>query len=582
MTAFHYPQSWFLLIPYGILLGIFAWSRWRRLHDLSRLGDWRLVKLLVPVEALHRRRTKDAVALVGLFFLILSAAGPEFGSKLKEVKQRGVDVFIAMDTSRSMLAEDVPPSRLERAKQALGVLIDKLAGNRVGLIAFAKRAVIQCPLTADNDAVGMFLEVLDDKTVPQQGTSIGDAIRLALQSFPKDEKSGRAIVLLTDGEDHNSDPLVAAKEAKEAGVAVFTIGIGTSKGEVIKDRDDQGKIVSFHKYEGEMVLSRLDDGLLNQIAMITGGKYYRASSTDSEIDEIADTLNGFDKKEFASKIFERLQERYQLFLAVAFLLLFLEFFMGENPGQWERMTAWLQALPAAVQGARKKSVIAVVFLFFLPSLLRADFKDHVRKGNRLLQKGDPAGARAEFESARNDIPEAPFLPYNIAATYYLEGNMAEAKKQYEQALAMTTDPDLQSKIHYNMGHLLFNMGQTDQAVAEFKECLKHNYKDMDAKYNIEYIKAGKKPKSPPPQQKKNDSGDKNKKDQDQAGQQKDKQDGDDKDKGGKPGDLSKENADRILQMMKDQESEKMKGAQLPRPGLDKPKDQEKKEGGEDW
>jgi Ca-activated chloride channel family protein len=570
--AFHFPNTFFLLIPFAMIVGLYAWSRWRRLRDLSKLGDWRLIKQLVPIAALHRRRTKDTLGLIGAFLLIFSAAGPEFGSKLKEVKQRGVDVFIAMDTSRSMLAEDVPPSRLDRAKRALSVLIEKLGGNRVGIIAFAKLAVIQCPLTVDNDAARMFLDILDDKTVPEQGTSIGDAIRLALKSFPKDDKSGRAIVLLTDGEDHKSDPIGAAKEAKEAGVVIFTIGIGTSKGEVIKDRDDQGKVVAFHKHDGEMVLTRMDDGLLNEIAMITGGRYYRASSTDSEIDEIADALNGFDKKEFASKIYERLQERYQIFLMIALLLLLIEFFFGEKPGQLQRIGAWLTEMPKKIQGLRRKTAVAALLLVLLPSVLRADYKDHVRKGNQLLKKGDLAGARAEFESARIDVPEAPFLPYNIAATYYLEGNFDDAKKQYEQALAMTNDPGLRSKIQYNMGHMFFAMGQNDQAIDKFKQCLKLNPKDMDAKYNIEYIKAGKKPKTPPPQQKKNNSGDnKDQKDKSEKGTQEQK----------KPGELSKEDADRILQMMKDQESEKMKNAQLAKPGLEKPKDK-KDEDGEDW
>lgn len=558
MMAFHYPLSFYLFAPFTILIALYVWSRWKRLRDLQRLGDWRLVSQLLPVEALKRRRTKDRIALAGLLFIIFSATGPQFGSRLKEVKQHGVDVFIAMDTSRSMLAEDVPPSRLDRAKRSLGLLINKLEGNRVGIIAFAKRAIIQCPLTVDNDAAKMFLEVLDDKAVPEQGTSIGDAIRLALESFPKDDKSGRAIVLLTDGEDHASDPVGAAKEAKEAGVVLFTIGIGTPKGEVIKDRDENGKIVEFHKYKGEMVLSRMDDALLTELATIADGRYYRASSTDKEIDEIADILNGFDKKEFASKIYERLQERFQIFLLIGFLLLLIEFFFVESPGQIQRLLV-----------AAKKALPLIFILLFLPGQAFADFKSHVRKGNRLLKKGDAAGARAEFESAQIDVPEAPFLPYNIAATHYFEGNFEEAKKQYEKAMAMTQNTDFRSKIAYNMGHMLFNMGQRDQSIEKFKECLKLNPKDIDAKYNIEYIKAGKQPKNPPPQRQKQDKNPSDKKDEKQEEQK-------------KPGDLSKENAERILQMMKDQESEKMKNAQMPKPGFNDKKDKKENQSGEDW
>ncbi|MCG3203363.1 MAG: hypothetical protein KCHDKBKB_00019 [Elusimicrobia bacterium] len=584
--GFHYPQTLSSLLAFALLAALFAWSRWHRLRDLSRLGDWRLVRQMVAIEAIKRRHLKDILALMGLFLIIISAAGPQFGSNLKEVKQRGVDVFIAMDTSRSMLAEDVPPSRLDRAKRSLGLLIEKCAGNRIGIIAFAKHAVIQCPLTVDTDAARMFLEILDDKTVPEQGTAIGEAIELALESFSKDDKSGRAIVLLTDGEDHKSDPLGMAKKAKEAGVVIFTIGIGTTKGEVIKDRDETGKITSFHKHQGEMVLSRLDDALLNQLAQITGGRYYRSSSTDSEIDEIADALNGFEKKEFATKLFERLKERYQIFLLIGFMLLLFEFFFGENPQQLKRIKKKLNRLPDALQKWRLRKTAFVLLLLILPlGPAQAGYKDHVRKGNKLLKKGDAAAARAEFEAARIDLPEEAFLPYNIAATYYLEGNLEEAQKYYEQAAAMTLNRDLKSKIAYNQGHLLFNMGEKEKAIEKFKEVLKLTPQDVDAKYNIEYIKAGLKPKNPPPQQKKQ-NGDGEKKDEKKSDQKNESDDQNQKDPGSqkekKPGEISKEDAERILQMMQDEESDKMKDAKLHKYGLEKQKDEKKNQNGEDW
>ena len=175
-----------------------------------------MLQRLLPVESLLRRRWKDRITLVALALVAFAAAGPQFGANMKEVKQRGVDVFICIDTSRSMLSEDVAPSRLEQAKRSLGLLIKKIEGNRIGIIAFAKFALIECPLTVDNDAARMFLDIIDQNTVPEQGTAIGDAIRLAIKSFPKDEKTGRALVLLTDGEDHRSDPVEAAQLAKDA------------------------------------------------------------------------------------------------------------------------------------------------------------------------------------------------------------------------------------------------------------------------------------------------------------------------------------------------------------------------------
>lgn len=592
MIHFHYPLAFYLLIPFAMLAGLYVWSRWKRLRDLHRLGDWRLVKELVPIDAILRRRLKDRLALIGLFLAIFAAAGIQWGAKLKEVKQRGVDVFIALDTSRSMLAEDVVPTRLDKAKRSLGLLIDKLAGNRIGIIAFAKRSLIQCPLTVDTDAARMFLEILDQNTIPEQGTSLGDAIRTALAGFSKDDKTGRAIVLLTDGEDHSSDPMGAAKEAKEAGVVIFTIGIGTPKGEVIKDRDESGKITEFHKFKGEMVMSRLDDGLLTEMATLTGGRYYRASSTDKEIDEISEILSEYDKKDFSAKIFEQLQERYQIFLLIAILILIFEFFFAERPGQWGRVIEGTQKGIETLQQKRKAPVSALLFLsaILAASVASADVKSHVRAGNKLLKKGDIAGARAEFESAQIDAPEAPYLPYNIAATYLMEGNFDEAKRQYERAAGMTTNVDLKSKVAYNLGHVYFYSGDREKAIEKFKECLKLNPNDMDAKYNIEYLKAGKNPKSPPPQQKPSPGKNDQKKEGDQdknqdnkgEGQKEGEKDGQQKENQPKPGELSKENAERILQMMNDQEKEKLKNGQAQKVGVYGKKDKKEADTGEDW
>jgi Ca-activated chloride channel family protein len=570
---FHYIQSAWLVIALAMVAVLYAWSNWNRRRELARLGEWRLVKALLSVEALQRRKTKDLLALAGLVFIFFAALGPQFGTKLKEVKQKGVDVFIAVDTSRSMLAEDVAPSRLERAKRALSFLISKLEGNRIGLIAFAKYAVLQCPLTVDTDAARMYLDVLDENTVPAQGTAIGDAIRLAVQTFPKDEKTGKAVVLLTDGEDHRSDPDGAAALAKENGVVIFTIGIGTPQGDVIKKKDENGKVIEFLKHDGEMVMSRMDDALLSKISALTGGRFYRASSTDQEIDEIAQILNDFDKKEFSSKIFEQHEERYQPFALIGLLLLLLDFFFAEKPRQFARIKTKTAAL--------KLKWMAVAFLLLLPHSLFGAAKEHIIEGNKLLKKGDLKGARMEFESAQIDAPEEAFIPYNIATTYLLEGNFDEAKRLYAQADGMTKNPDLKAKIAYNLGHVSFYEGNRPEAINHFKECLKLTPNDLDAKYNIEYIRAGKTPKEPPPQSQ-------NKDQKNGGGDSKDKKQGDDKkndpsqqkNQSDQKQSDAKENAERVLQMMEEQEKEKMKNAKPVQMGESKP--DKKNESTEDW
>lgn len=561
--GFHYSFFFWAFLPFGLLLFVYAWSRQLRRRHLVRLGDWALVRRYLSVDSLKRRQRKDILALIALVVLILTSTGPQFGARLKEVKQRGMDVFIAIDTSRSMLAEDVIPSRLDHAKRSLGLLVDKLAGNRVGIIAFAKYPVIQCPLTTDTEAAKLFLEIVDVNTVPKQGTAVGDAIKLALESFNWEDKTGKAIVLLTDGEDHESDPVEAAKMAKDKGVVLFTLGLGTSKGEVIKDRDEQGNVTAFHKFNGQMVLSRLDDALLTKIANMTGGKYYQASSSDREIDEIANQLNEFDKKEFASKSFERLQERYQVFGFFALLLLLFEFFFSENPGQWGRYRALVK--------------MGLLLLILTPNAW-ADVKTHIQEGNRLAKRKDFSGARGEFESAQIDAPEMPYIPYNIALTYYAEGKFEEARRQFEKTLAMTEQKDLISKTLYNLGHVAYAEGKHSDAIEYFKKALRVDPTDQDAKYNIEYLKSGKAPQNPPQsQQQKSGNGqqqnnEKNEEKPAESGEHKEEK---------RPGEMSKEDAERILQMMSDKEKEDLKSLPMVRPGQqdDKKKDNPN---AEDW
>ncbi len=581
MMNFRYPSSFFLFLPFAFVIFLYIWSRWKRQRDLLKLGDWRLVKELVPLEGLRRRKKKDIVSLVGLAFVILAACGPQFGSKLQEVRHTGVDVFICLDTSLSMLAEDVQPNRLDHAKRSLKLLASKLQGNRVGIIAFAGYAVIQCPLTIDTDAVQMFLDILDTKTVPDQGTAIGDAIRLALKGFKKEDKFGKAVIILTDGEDHKSQPEEAAKMAAEMGVNIFAIGIGTPKGEVIKDRDEQGKVVAFHKHEGEMVVSRLDDALLSQITQLTDGKYFRASTSGSEIDEIAGILNGFDKREFAAKIYMRLQERFGIFALIGLLLLLIEFFFGEKPGQLRRILDEFKNIQLPKKWGIKAGIIILSLIVF-QGFAHANLKEHVRRGNKLVKNGDLAGARVEFENAQIDSPDEAFLSYNIAATYLMEGKFDEAQKYYEKATVMAKNPVLKSYIAYNQGYLNFLKGDRDGAVEKFKECLKINPKDIDAKYNIEYIKAGKTPKQPfQPQP----QGGKPNQDKDKDSQQ-DKKEGsgesqqDESQKEEQKSDMSKEDAERVLQMIQDEEGKNLKNAKPLSSGA---KEKEKNEStGMDW
>ena len=271
---FVYPVIFYLVL--GILLPalviIALWARWQRQRDLRVFGNQSLVDQLIQDLSNTRRVLKGLALLAGLFLLGLSLAGPQYGVKMVEVLRQGVDVIIILDVSQSMLAEDVRPNRLERAQQELGAFIDHLGGDRVGIIAFAGSAQVACPLTTDYVAAKMFLNYLSPQSVSVAGTELGTAIRAGLEIFPEGSEGYRVLVLLTDGEDHDSKVIEAAQEAKAAGVKILSIGFGSPGGEPIPIRNAKGEIVDYVKDKnGKTVMSRLDEATLKKITDMTGG-----------------------------------------------------------------------------------------------------------------------------------------------------------------------------------------------------------------------------------------------------------------------------------------------------------------------
>jgi Ca-activated chloride channel family protein len=261
----------------------------------------------------------------------VALANPQIGTKLEEVTRQGVDIIIAVDVSKSMLAEDITPNRLEKAKHAIGRFLDLLEGDRIGLVAFAGMAHVQCPLTLDYSAAKLFLSVIDPALIPQPGTAIGEAIKSATKAFNAQERKHKVLILITDGEDHEADPLEATKEAGQQGVIIYTVGIGSPQGVPIPEYNQAGSQIGFKKdRQGSVVTTKLDIYTLQKIAFETGGKYYLASSSESELDEIYDEITSLEKKELVSKQFSQYEDRFQIFLAIGFLLLVAEILIPER------------------------------------------------------------------------------------------------------------------------------------------------------------------------------------------------------------------------------------------------------------
>ncbi len=330
MTFFAYPEMWgWLVVPAAIfLLGLLTAQARRK--ALSKLGHYSTVNRMLPVHLSRRRWWIFELRVMAAVLFVLALVGPLIGSKLVEFKQRGLDVFIAIDCSLSMQAEDLKPNRMAHAKLLLQQLIDRMAGSRIGIIAFAGQAYVECPLTIDQNAAKETLESIDVGSVPIPGTVIGEAIRVAAKRMNAGEGGGRVLILLTDGEDHHSDPAGAAKEAAKVGLKVYTIGIGTSQGEPIPTFDEQGHRTGFKRdKKGEIVMSRMDPQTLIQIAHDTGGEYFPASVSGDEVESIGKALENLQQGDQKAKLFNRYENRFQWPLAAGIVLFLISLAIPE-------------------------------------------------------------------------------------------------------------------------------------------------------------------------------------------------------------------------------------------------------------
>jgi len=316
------------LIPLFIII-YWIMTRWRKKALLS-FGELAVIQQLYPDVSKSKRIWKFILYLFAFTFLIIGIVNPQVGTRLEEVKRKGADLMICLDVSNSMKAEDLAPNRLEKAKQSISKLIDKLDGDRLGVIVFGGEAYVQLPITTDYSAAKMFLESINTDMIPTQGTAIGKAIDMAMESFGKDEGKNKAIVIITDGENHEDDAIKAAEDAAEKGITIHTIGMGSAEGAPIplyKVNVREG----FRKdKEGNTIVTKLDEKMLQEISAAGNGIYVRASNSDAGLNNVLEALDKLEKKQFDSKMYSDYEDRFQWFIAVAFLLLLIETFLTER------------------------------------------------------------------------------------------------------------------------------------------------------------------------------------------------------------------------------------------------------------
>ncbi len=330
MLRFQHPEAFYLflvLIPLG---GLFAWFLWGRKQAISRLGEGSLIARLMPDKPRSKHTLKFVLLAFGWSFLVLALANPQMGRKTETVTREGVDLFVAVDISRSMLAEDVPPSRLDRTKLFLNQLVDRLGGDRVGVIVFAGYPYLQVPITTDYASVKSITRIINTDLAGTQGTDIGAAIEMARESFDRAKSEHKVLLLISDGEDHQQEALDAAREAAENGMTIYTVGVGSSKGSPIPDIQN-GRDMGFKKDEsGSIILSKLNEEMLKDVAKAGNGTYFRLSAGGNPVDALRSELAALEKKQYESEQFTDFEDQYQWLLFIGLVLLLIEYLISER------------------------------------------------------------------------------------------------------------------------------------------------------------------------------------------------------------------------------------------------------------
>lgn len=334
MIRFEHPYMLYALALIPVLVLVHYLNNRRRKKLLARLADSRLHHNLAPQASGSRRNWKFSVLVLALAFLVLALSNPQIGSRMEKARRKGVDLIVALDVSNSMLARDIKPNRLTNAKRALNRLIRRLNGDRIGLVIFAGNAYTQLPITTDYAAARMFLESASTDIVPTQGTAIGEAIQKAAEGFPDEAEHNQAIILISDGENHEDNALEITKEVAQKGIVVHTIGMGSPKGAPIPLSSNPGTNKYKQDEQGNTVISQLDQKMLQDIASAGNGTYLTANNARVGVNKLYDQIKKMEEKEFETKVYADYEDRFQYPLALAIIFLLLEFFMFNRKSPW--------------------------------------------------------------------------------------------------------------------------------------------------------------------------------------------------------------------------------------------------------
>ena len=507
-----------LLIP---LMFIAYWlmRRWRK-RRIARFGDPDLVSSLAPLVPRRKGWLKLTLLSLALLFFAIGMARPQLGAILKEKQVKGAEIMVVLDVSNSMLAEDYSPNRLERAKLAISKLVDELQGDRIGLIIFAGESFVQLPVTSDYVSAKIFLNSITTESVPVQGTAMGDAIRTAIKSFTSESENSRAIILITDGENHEDDPVSAAKDAVDMGARVFCIGVGSPEGKpipmdggLLKDND------------GNIVVTRLDEKTLRDVASAGRGLYVRAGNTEFGLNPVIDEIRSLDAKDFQSVVFEEYDEQYMYFFAIALIFMLIEFMISDTRNR------------RSLFGRGKGMVAVLILMLASPVMLQAQSdRSEVRAGNREFKKGEFREAELDYKRALEEDSTSVTAKYNLGNALYKTESYSEAEL-YLKGLGdslKSVSASKASDCFHNSGNLALKQKKYQEAVDAYKESLRLEPDNFETKSNLAYAqKMLKEQQQQQQQQQQNQQDNQNQQDQqnqqNQQDQNQDQQDNRDQD-----------------------------------------------------
>ncbi|MFN0013287.1 MAG: VWA domain-containing protein [Saprospiraceae bacterium] len=466
---FRFEHPYFLNLFWAVLalpLFLLAYTWWRR-RAMAQLAVPASARRVLPGWSGVRFWAKNILVVVALALLALAWANPQRGAKQQTVVQKSADVFIALDISRSMMAEDVAPNRLELAKSFVRKLIHVLEGERIGLIFFAGDAFLQMPLSTDYAAADMFVASANPDLVTAQGTAIPRAVELASEHFDSDPGGGRAFVLVTDGENHDSDAESQVTEAYANGIVTFAVGAGTSNGGPIPMSTADAEERYLRDEAGAIVRTRMDESLLNKLASAGGGAVYRLSQGDAALQAIRREVGRLEKRAREVRSFNEFESYFQWFLLPAFLLLVLEGWF-----------AW----------RKKMATVLTLLCVFGHGLTAQSAHKHLRDGDRSYERSNFGEAEQAYRRADEKKPVDPKVKYNLGNTMYQQGNYAEAEKLFEQSAKTAKNPALQADALHNLGNATLLQEKYKEAVQAYESSLRLRPGDPETKANLQLAK----------------------------------------------------------------------------------------------